>query len=144
MAILDDLKEIISGMDVELREKKGVFSFEKVIAERKAFLSRKKLTYAARFRIDVEKAELRFTEMLKESGFGISSGEGDIGPGFGFKKETYSSSSKGREGTITEQSVSFGKKYSYTFNYGEIRAKVEEIAGKNGYAFRYLVTGVGL
>lgn len=144
MTVFEDLQAFVSGMQAELREKKGVYSFEKVIAERKAFLSRKKLTYTGKFRIDEEKKEVRYTEMLKESGFGLSSGDSEASPGFGFKKETYNTRSGAREGTIEEQSRLFGKKYDYRFDYGAIRGKMEEIARKNGYGFTYKATGIGL
>ncbi len=144
MAVIEDLKAVVSGLQVELQEKKGVYSFEKVIAERKAFLSKKKLTYSAKFRVDEGNREVRFTEMLKESGSGLSMGGDDTGPGFSFKKESYNTLSGSREGSIEEQSSLFGKKYSYSFDYGEIRGKIEAAAGKNGYKFTYKITGIGL
>ncbi|MEM5786688.1 MAG: hypothetical protein AAGU11_05170 [Syntrophobacteraceae bacterium] len=144
MAILEDLKAIVTGLQADIQEKKGVYSFEKIIAERKAFLSKKKLTYICKFRIDEENREVRFTEMLKESGFGLSSGDSDMSPGFGFKKEVYKTSSAGREESIVEQSNLFGKKYNYSFDYGAIRRQIEEKAAENGYTFRYKVTGIGL
>ncbi|MHB8159666.1 MAG: hypothetical protein ACYDGS_04125 [Thermoleophilia bacterium] len=58
---------------------------------------------------------IRFSEMLKESGSGVSGGggfDGDMSPGFGFKKETYKTGAGPREGTIEEQSTLFG--YSIT------------------------------
>jgi hypothetical protein len=142
MAVNDDLKAIVSGLGAELREKKGVYSFEKVVAERKGFLSRKKLTYLAKFRIDEEKREVRFTEMLKESGFGFASGGDDIGSGSGFKKETYNTFSKSREGTIQEQSSLFGKKYSYTFDFAAIRKSIETKAREHDYGFSYGIINV--
>jgi hypothetical protein len=84
----DEIAKFVEGIPATLQEKRGVYSVEFAVAERKAFLSKKKLTYNARFRIDEDKKELRFTEMLKESGSGVSSGNGGLGPGFGFKKET--------------------------------------------------------
>ncbi|MCE5334765.1 MAG: hypothetical protein LLG06_09245 [Desulfobacteraceae bacterium] len=144
MSILEDLQAVVSGSQSELQEKKGIFSFEKVIAERKAFLSKKKLTYIAKFRIDEANREVRFTEMLKESGFGLSSGDSDMSPGFGFKKESYNTLSGGREGTIEEQSSLFGKDYKYSFDYAAIRRQFEQKAAENGYSFTYKLTGAGL
>jgi hypothetical protein len=92
--ILDDLKNYALSIGAEMKEKKGVHEFSLTIAERKGFLTRKRLTYAAKFRIDDGAGEIRFSEMLKESGSGISAGGGlDDGgsPGFGFKKEVYKS-----------------------------------------------------
>jgi hypothetical protein len=142
--LIDEIKRIAKEIPAELKEKKGVFSLEFTIAERKVLLSKKKLTYSARFRIDEGKKELPFTEMLKEAGSGFSSGDGDIGPGFGFKVETYKTGSGGRQGTIKEQSVLFGKEYSYTYDYSKIRSAIEKAATEAGYAFKYQITGLGL
>ena len=118
-----------------------------VIAERKAFLSKKKLEYIAKFRIDDDTKTIRFSEMLKESGSGISSGGGidsGMSPGFGFKKETYKTGAGPREGTIEEQSNLFGQQYDYRFDFKEIRGSIEKIAAANGYALEYKITPVGL
>jgi len=40
------------------------------------------------------------------------------------QKETYSTSGKGRNGTVAEQSPAFGKDYSYTFDFGGFREAV--------------------
>ena len=115
------------------------------MAERKAFLSRKKLTYIARWRVDDAGREVRFTEMLKESGFGLSGGDSGMPPGFGFKAETYHTGfGKPRDGTIEEQSNLFGKRYSYSFEFGKVRKELERIAAGGGYAFKYQVTAIGL
>jgi hypothetical protein len=115
---------------------------EAVIAERKAFLSKKKLTYVCRFRGDEPAKEVRFVEMLKESGFGVSSGGGDgeMSTGFGFKKETYNTLGKERSGTIEEQSKLFGKDYSYSFDFGTFRNSVRKAAETAGYRFEVKLT----
>ena len=106
---------------------------------------KKKLVYIAKYRIDEAKREVRFTEMLKESGSGLSGGD-DFGssPGFGFKKETYNTWGGAREGVIEEQSSLFGKKYSYTFDFKAIRAAMENKAMEAGFAFKYQITSLGL
>lgn len=145
--IIDEIKKVAGEISAEIKENKGVHTLEFVVAERKAFLSKKKLTYSAKFRIDEEKKELRFTEMLKESGSGLTSGGGDFGdmsPGFGFKVETYKTGAGPREGTIKEQSDLFGKQYSYTFDFNAIRGKIEKAATDAGYAFKYQITPIGL
>ncbi len=144
--LIDELKKLATSIPAEVKEKKGLYTLEAVIAERKAFLSKKKLTYVAKFRIDDPKKELRFTEMLIESGSGVSSGgfDDDISPGFGFKKETYKTGLGPREGTIEEQSRLFGKDYSYKFDFARIRGLVEQEAAKAGYTFRYQITPLGL
>ena len=119
----------------------GSARMEAVIAERKAFLSRKKLTYICRFRVDEAAKEVRFFEMLKESGFGLSSGGGDEGmsAGFGFKKETYNTFGKERTGTIEEQSRLFGKDYAYTFDFGPFREAARKAAEGAGYRFEVVL-----
>jgi hypothetical protein len=118
---------------------------EYVIAERTSFLSKKKLVYVAKYRIDGNNREVRFTEMLRESGSGLSgSGDFNSSPGFGFRKETYKTGGGPREGTIEEQSSLFGAKYNYTFNFKAIRVAVEKKARQAGFAFRYQITSLGL
>lgn len=143
MAILDDVKAVFASIGAELHEKKGVYSFEKIIAERKSFLSRKKLVYSGKIKIDETGREIKFTEMLKESGFGLSSGDSDSSTGFGFKKESYNTLSGSREGTIEEQSSLFGKDYKYSFDYGALRKQLEQKAKANGYTFTYKLTSIG-
>lgn len=145
MSLHEELKQVFAAFPAEFSEKKGVFTTEYVIAERKSFLSRKKLIYIAKYRIDEDKKEVRFTEMLKESGFGFSGGgDFDSSPGFGFKKEIYKSGVGGREGTIEEQSNLFGKQYSYIFDFKTIREAVEKKTQKAGFTFKYQITSIGL
>lgn len=144
MALKEDLTAYAKSISAELKEKKGVYTMELTVAERKVLLSKKKLTYSAKFRIDDDKRELRFTEMLKEASSGLSSGDSDFGPGFGFKKESYKTGLGPREGGIEEQSTLFGKQYTYAFDYKKVRVAVEEAAGKAGYAFKYQITPIGL
>ena len=141
---VDAIKTFVEEIPATLGEKRGVYSVEFTVAERKAFLSKKKLSYSARFRIDEDKKELRFTEMLKESGSGAYSGDSNLGPGFGFKKETYKMGMGPREGSIEEQSRLFGTQYSYTFDFSKVRTFIENEAAKVGYAFKYQITPLGL
>ncbi|KYC44606.1 MAG: hypothetical protein APG12_01621 [Candidatus Methanofastidiosum methylothiophilum] len=145
MSLTDDLKNIVSRIPAKINEKKGIYEFEVILAERKAFLSKQKLIYSAKFRVDEQNREVRFTEMLKESGAGMSSGgSDDMSSGFGFKKESYNTMSGSREGTIEEQSRIFGKKYEYNFDYGSIRKQFESKTKENGYKFTYKITSIGL
>lgn len=144
MALMDEAKKIAGDVKGELTEKKGIQTLTATVAERKAFLSKKKLVYTARFRIDDAAKEVRFTEMLKESGFGLSTGDSDTSPGFGFKKESYKTGFGGREGSIEEQSKLFGKDYTYQFDFGAIRKQLEQEAAKAGYRFKYQLTSSGL
>ncbi len=142
---MEEIKKYAESISANLSEKKGVWTLEKVVAERKAFLSKKKLEYIAKFRIDDDSKEIRFTEMLKESGSGVSSGSiDDMSPGFGFKSGTYKTGMGPREGTIKEQSNLFGEKYDYEFKFEEIRGRMEEITKKMGYNFKYQITSKGL
>ncbi len=120
--------------EYNVKEEKYGLSFNKVIAERKVFLSKKKLEYSGKVKIDDEKKEIVFSDMLKESGSGLS-----MDSGVGFSTTTYSSSLKGRSGNIAEQSKLFGKKYEYSFNYEEIREKIERVSTEEGYAFKYSI-----
>jgi hypothetical protein len=144
MMLIEAIATFVAGIPASLKEKRGIYSVEFTVAERKAFLSKKKLTYSASFRVDEEKRELRFTEMLKESGAGVSSGDSDSGPGFGFKKETYKTGAGPREGTVEEQSRLFGAQYSYTFDFSKVRSFVESETVKAGYTFKYQITPAGL
>jgi len=137
--LTEAIRTIAAAQGLTLTEKKGVHTLERVVAERKTFLSRKKLLYRAKFRIVEEKKEVHFTELLKESGFGLSSGSVDteMSPGFGFKKETYKTGMGPREGSIEEQSTLFGKQYTYTFDFGTVRKAVESAAQAAGYTFQW-------
>ena len=74
----------------------------------------------------------------------MSGGDFDDSPGFGFKKETYSTGKGGRSGSIEEQSNLFGKKYSYSFDLGRIRSAIEKRVVEGGYTFIYQMTPIGL
>ena len=142
--LVDKIKKFVVGLPATMKEKRGVHSVQVVVAERKAFLSKKRLTYSAKFHVDDDKRELRFTEMLKESGSGMSSGDSEFGSSFGFKKETYKTGKGPREGSIEEQSTLFSKQYSYTFDFSEVRTFIESEAVKAGYTFKYQITARGL
>ena len=142
--MMDEIKAELAGYNGEWKEKKGLWKFSAIIAERKAFLTRKKLTYAASMRIDDAAKALRFSEMLVEAGSGFSGG-GDfdsVSVGFGVKTESYNTFKGARQGSIEEQSRLFGKDYSYSFNYSEIRSRVQAVAGKYGYTLEYQILPV--
>lgn len=135
--LIEDIQGIAAGIGGTIQEKKGVYTLSAVIAERKAFLSKVKLEYIARFKIDEAAKEVKFSEMLKEAGSGLSGGSDDMSPGFGFKTETYKTGAGPREGSIQEQSELFGKKFDYRFDYSTVRRQVEEKTSAAGYAFSY-------
>jgi hypothetical protein len=140
--IIDAIKTLADNNQAELTEKKGAYAFRKVVAERKAFLSKTKLEYIATFRIDDVNKAIVFSEMLKEAGSGLSSGSDDMNPGFGFKTETYKTGSSGRSGSIKEQSDLFGKKYDYQFDFKTVRSVIETAAAAEGYTFDYQIMPV--
>jgi hypothetical protein len=136
--LAEAIRRLFAACPAQFFEQKGTVSVECVVAERNAFLAKKKLVYRSTYRIDETRREVRFTEMLKESGFGISGG-GDFEdtPGIGFKKESYNTLSGAREGVIEEQSNFFGKQYTYTFDFKAIRGAVEKKVREAGFAFVY-------
>ncbi|MEI6228747.1 MAG: hypothetical protein WCP11_01845 [Candidatus Saccharibacteria bacterium] len=145
------MEEAIRGYAVEIgadiKDKKGLWELSLTIAERKAFLSKKKLTYTAKFRIDKTNKTIVFSEYLAEKGSGLSSGgdfDGGMSTGFGFKTTTYSTSKSGISGSITEQSNLFGQQYNYDFKYEAIRQKIESIAQDSGYKFEYKILPIGI
>jgi hypothetical protein len=141
MDLTEEIRKIAEGIPAELKEDKKGFILEWVLAERKSFLSKKKLVYQAKIHLDRERNELRFSERLKESGFGLSAGGAadELSPGFGFKTETYRTGSGPREGTLEEQSNLFGRKYEYRFDFGLIRRSIEAKTVEAGYRFLYSI-----
>ncbi len=140
--MIEEIKKALESFDGEWKENKGVWEFSVTIAERKAFLSKKKLTYSAKMRIDDDAKVVKFSEMLIEAGSGFTSGGGSddgISTGFGFKTESYNTLRGAREGSIEEQSNLFGKKFEYKFDYKEIRSKAQEAAKYAGYIFEYQI-----
>jgi hypothetical protein len=143
--LIDVIKEVLRFQDGKWVEKKGVWDYSTTIAERKAFLSNKKLTYTIKIRIDESGKTVKFSEMLIEAGSGFSSGgdlDGGMSTGFGFKTESYNTLSGARKGTIEEQSKLFEKQYSYRFDYNEIRTKIQDVVEKSGYKFEYQILPV--
>lgn len=143
-AVMDDIKKVYGNLNGKWNEKKGLWEFSAVIAERKAFLSKKKLTYSVKLRVDDAAKVVKFSEMLMEAGSGFSSGGLDDGmsSGFGVKTESYNTFKKAPEVTIEEQSKIFGKDYSYSFNFQETREKVRQVAEAAGYKFEYQILPV--
>ncbi len=143
-SMIDWIKKALEGRDGKWTEKKGVWEFSTTIAERKAFLSKKKLSYSLRVRVDDAAKVVKFSEMLVEMGSGLSSGGGfddGMSTGFGVKTQSYNTFNA-RQETIEEKSLLFGKEYTYTFDYKEMRAKVKDIIERAGYRFEYQVLPV--
>ena len=141
MTLTTAIQNYAKSIPAEIKESKGAQELTVVVAERKAFLSTQKLQYVARFRIFDDQKLIRFAEMLKESGAGVSTGgDFDSSPGFGFKTETYKTGGGGREGDIEQQSSLFGKKYEYRFDFKGFRKRIEELAQAEGYQFELKLT----
>ena len=139
MTLTQSIQQFAGSIPAELKEKKGVFTLAFTLAERKAFLSKQKLTYQAKFRVDDKAKLVKFTEMLKESSSGMESG------GTSFKTESFKTGKGGQlESVIDQQADLFGKRYDYTFDFKTIRSKIKELAEAEGYAFEYQITEKGL
>jgi hypothetical protein len=114
-----------------------------IIAERKVFLSKKVLTYRCRVKVNDSEKKVYFFEILDERGSGITMGSGDdetfSTPGFGFKVEKYNTTNGTRRGTIEEQSVLFGKNYTYSFNWNEVKDFAIETADKFHYQIEFVL-----
>ena len=142
MSLREEVKEILGKYPGKLKEKRGnIFAIDLLVAKRKVMLNISRLTYSCRFKIDDDKNEIRFFEILKESGAGMSSGGYDeFGSGFGFKTEKTGLKGKERTGTIKQQTDLFGKKYEYEFDFGKIREEIKALADKSGYGFKIVLS----
>lgn len=138
MALSQDILDYAQEISADIKEKKGVYTLSLIVAERKAFLSKQKLTYRAKFRIDDPQKLVNFTEMLLESSSGMNAGTD-------FQTQNYRTGKGGQqESVIEKQSVQFGKKYTYDFDFKTIRGKIEALAEEAGYDFQYQITAKGL
>ncbi|HPD06961.1 MAG TPA: hypothetical protein PLC08_03680 [Candidatus Bipolaricaulis sp.] len=131
---LHDLLRTVGG---EVSERGGEIELTKVLAERRAFLSRRVLVYRARLRVDEGKCEVHLSESLTEAGSGLAADGGA-----GFKAETYRTGRGPREGNLAEQSRLFGKVYATTFDHGAVRSAIEDLARQHGYTVCYHVAGL--
>jgi len=138
MALSQDILGYAQELAADIKEKKGVYTLSLIVAERKTFLSKQKLTYRAKFRIDDTQKLVKFTEMLLESSSGMNSGTD-------FQTQNFRTGKGGQqESVIEKQSVQFGKKYTYEFDFKTIRGKIESLAEEAGYDFQYQITAKGL
>ena len=126
------------NISADLKEKKGSYNLTVTVAERKTFMSKQKLTYQAKFRIDEGENLVKFTEMLKESSSGMNAD-------MGFQTNSFRTGKGGQqESVIEQQSTLFGKKYTYNFDFKTIRDKIESLAQEAGYSFQYQITAKGI
>ncbi|EHM10318.1 hypothetical protein TheveDRAFT_1196 [Thermanaerovibrio velox DSM 12556] len=140
--ILQAAQEAAKELNGKFEKKGDVFCLNALIAERKAFLSKQSLWYTARFKVDEASRQVTFTEMLEERKSGLGSGDLEDSPsGFSFKKTVTKSGTEGLEGIIDEQSVLFGKKYSYSLDLKKVREGIKRAAEVEGYSFKYSIWG---
>ena len=146
MALADDITSYLTDLGAETNHKSGRGAAKLVLAEKKSFLSRKKVEYHAKFKVDESARTVHFFEMLKESGAGMSGGDlDDVGGGVGFRKETYrTGGGGGRAGGIEAQGSLLGQRYSFTSDFGQVRSAIEKIVQQQGYQFDYQLTPKGL
>ncbi len=138
MDLLNEIQAYVKSIPAEFREKKGSCDLSFTVAERKALLSKQKLTYQAKFRIDDKEKIIHFAEMLKEASSGMDAG-------VGFQTSSFSTGKGGQQDSvIDQQSEQFGKKYEYRFDFKTVRCQIEKIAAAHGYQFQYQVTFKGL
>lgn len=73
------LAELLTGLGGEVRERGGTVEFTRILAERRVFLSRKKLVYRARLRVDDGARAVHLSESLSETGSGLAPDSFDHG-----------------------------------------------------------------
>jgi len=138
VALAQEIQQYTQEVSADLKEKKGIYTLSLIVAERKTLLSKQKLSYQAKFRIDETQKLVKFTEMLLESSSGMNAG-------MDFQTQNYRTGKGGQqESVIEKQSVLFGKKYDYNFDFKTIREKVESLTEEAGYDFQYQITAKGL
>lgn len=141
MTIREAVADLAAEIQGRLTEERDGYRLEAVLAERKAFLFRRKLVYQARVRIDETARKVTLFERLKESGQGLGSGSDLEGsPGIGFQKETYRVGlDGGRRGTREEQSRLLGKSYGYRLEIGPWREKIKQAVEGSGFELEYRI-----
>jgi len=138
MDLLQSIQSYAKSIPADFKEKKGSCDLSFIVAERKAFLSKQKLTYQAKFRIDDQGRTVHFAEILKEASSGMDAGAG-------FQTTSFSTGKGGQQNSVIEQqSQQFGKKYDYQFDFKAVRGRIESLAKEAGYKFEYQITFKGL
>ncbi|WP_420834449.1 ribonucleoside-triphosphate reductase [Aminiphilus circumscriptus] len=138
--IIDAVRREVPNLGETFVRKKDIWELKALLAERKAFLSRKKLFFRAAFRVDEAARSVRYSERLEESGSGF--GAGDDFAGVGVRTWKTSSGKEGRTGDIKETLRLFGETYSFTFRCEAVREVVKRIAEEEGFSFDYRIGGV--
>ena len=68
MPIATDLLALGHQLHADITDKKGTITIECVVAERKSFLSKKKLTYSIKCRPNDTTRDLDFSEIIHDAG----------------------------------------------------------------------------
>ncbi|GAB1400277.1 hypothetical protein MASR2M79_11100 [Aminivibrio sp.] len=144
--IIERLKEIVTekmqNLPVVYHQRGDIHSFTSVISERKTLFSRQKLIFTASYMLDIEAGEVTYNETLEEQRTGLGAGQdGNDTSGLTLKKWKTSSGPGGLEGLIDDQSALLKKKYTFGFDYREIRREVKQAVESNGYKYRYQIWG---
>jgi hypothetical protein len=139
--IMKTIRSVITGLPGDFNSDDGLHSLTSVIAERKGFFSRRKLTFTARFRVNEETREVIYNETLVEKKSGLGAGTGEGISGFGFRKWKTASGPGGLEGVLEEQSEMFRRKYGFTFRFQQIRDAVRKLVEDEGYTFKHQIWG---
>ncbi len=144
--IIEQLKEIVTEKMQDLpmvyNQNGNIHSFSSVIAERKTLFSRHKLNFTASFTLDAEAGEVTYKEILEEqrTGFGAEQDKNNSS-GLPLKKWKTSSGPGGLEGLIDGHTTLLKKKYTFGFDYREIRSEIKKTVESNGYKYRYQIWG---
>lgn len=134
MGLIEQIKAYAGGIPAQVKEKRGLYTIQFTVAERKAFLSKQKLEYQARLRVDDVAQTVAFSEMLTEASSGMDS------PGLTFQTESYKTGKGGRqESSIEQQADLFGKRYDYRFDFKTVHGEIEKLAAAAGYTFNYQI-----
>jgi hypothetical protein len=131
--LADQLKELAAVHGLSWQLKHGAVVAEKVLAERTAFMSTAKLVYQAKFTVDDTAREVRFRELLKETGAGLSNDDDTMS---GVSMGSYRIGG-GMAGDIAEQAARYGALYAITFDYAGWRDQVKARTEAAGYRFSY-------
>jgi hypothetical protein len=138
MDLIKSIQAYAKTIPADFKEKKGSCDLSFTVAERKGFLSKQKLTYQAKFRIDEQEKTVHFAEMLKEAASGMDASAG-------YQTSSYSTGKGGQQNSVIEQqSEQFGKKYDYQFDFKTVRTQIENLAKEAGFDFQYQITFKGL
>ncbi|MCE1174698.1 MAG: hypothetical protein LWW77_08850, partial [Propionibacteriales bacterium] len=131
--LTDQLQELTAAHGLSWEVKHGAVVAEKVLAERTAFMSTAKLVYQAKFTVDDATREVRFRELLKETGAGLSNDDDTMS---GVHAGSYRIGG-GMAGDIAEQAARYGALYAVTFDYAGWRDQVKARTEAAGYRFSY-------